>query len=326
MELHQQVPLLLQTNQPCSARPRMLCSHNGHDQQWVRYHDQGGRGIGRRQAPTADNFTANLALASGLPSLGTMQINQDMVWLWVALLHRCKQPSCCCTGSVDLNLSQRWSANTQAFGKTPVKPEDSLYLMAPNRGVILIGDVNKPEDSESGSKLPQLQLPDGRTVRVPTMALGDGNVLCVAAWAVPNFDACDHAANEFAAPEREQGCMWHRVAVLLAANSDTPCQMNVHTTSRHRKPLLVIYPIPHCVVDTHISPLLRKTTRKMMHCAALHSVSLLRLLRHLAAGEGRVWVLLAEPLRVVSDRGVRLVAQPPPLLAPRALQQHPLHV
>ena len=48
---------------------------------------------------------------------------------------------------------------------------------------------------------------------------------------------------------------------------------------------------------------------------------LLLLLRHLAAGEDRVRVLLAEPLRVRGDGGVRLVAQPPPLLAPCALQQ-----
>ena len=49
--------------------------------------------------------------------------------------------------------------------------------------------------------------------------------------------------------------------------------------------------------------------------------SLLRLLRHLAAGEGRIWVLLAEPLCVGGNGRVRLVAQPPPLLAPRALRQ-----
>ena len=49
--------------------------------------------------------------------------------------------------------------------------------------------------------------------------------------------------------------------------------------------------------------------------------SFFSLLRHLAAGERRIWVLLAEPLCVSCNGCVCLVAQPPPLLAPRALQQ-----
>lgn len=49
--------------------------------------------------------------------------------------------------------------------------------------------------------------------------------------------------------------------------------------------------------------------------------SLLCLLWHLAAGKGCIRILLAVPLCIGGDRGVRLIAQPPPLLAPRALQQ-----
>lgn len=69
-----------------------------------------------------------------------------------------------------------WSA-AQAIGDTPVDAEESSDVRdIPNRGVILIGE-NGPNANRRAT---QLQLPFGRKLKVPTVSVADGNVLC---WA-----------------------------------------------------------------------------------------------------------------------------------------------
>jgi hypothetical protein len=64
----------------------------------------------------------------------------------------------------------------QALGKKqPMEAdEDDVVEHSPNRGILLIGD-ERPESSG-----PELQLPVGRKLKVPTISVADGNVLC---WA-----------------------------------------------------------------------------------------------------------------------------------------------
>jgi hypothetical protein len=67
--------------------------------------------------------------------------------------------------------------HTQAFGESPTHEDISLASMVPNSGIILIGE-GAPEVDESLEKRQQLQLPNGRKIRVSAPALRDGNVLC----------------------------------------------------------------------------------------------------------------------------------------------------
>lgn len=72
----------------------------------------------------------------------------------------------------------RWAVccATQALGtKQPMElDEDDMVERSPNRGILLIGD-ERPESSG-----PELRLPFGRKLKVPTISVADGNVLC---WA-----------------------------------------------------------------------------------------------------------------------------------------------
>ena len=80
----------------------------------------------------------------------------------------------------DPSTKARLITYMQAFGRVPASAEDEAPIeqMGPNRGVILIGDINKPEgDAESGDKPRYVQLSDGRKIRDLAVTLTDGNVL-----------------------------------------------------------------------------------------------------------------------------------------------------
>jgi hypothetical protein len=69
-----------------------------------------------------------------------------------------------------------WGPAMQALGKQPPKDADEGISVEDSldRGILLIGDES-PESSGT-----ELQLPFGRKLKVPTICVADGNVLC---WA-----------------------------------------------------------------------------------------------------------------------------------------------